>query len=692
MSKTNSKSLTYALAATGPSGTHVSPINRIESNTTNLFTAARDGVIAVFDSDLQHKNHILLHTDWVNDITLLNNNLLASCSSDLSVKWWNYENGNHGLVGHHNDYVKALDSVNNKLIISGGLDKFVNVWDVATSTKISSYRNDLGTEKGSIYSLTSNNNGLSVFGDNDSNIVLFDINSAKPIEVLQGHNNTVKSLVIKDQLLLSGSSDKTINLWDLRTHSILQKWSFESSIWSIHSSGNEFKTFYAGGSDGSIYRVKESAKLINKQESGILSINEFNNEILSSSMSNSDLTNLTVPSKTIKGDHGLIKSRLLNNRRHVVTLSTNSHVILWDIIKCEKIKEYGSDVDFEDVIQDCQTIEILPTWCRVCIKSGKLFVTLSETNYSNVEIYGDDMDAYGLDLDPEIRYNLGKIMIHSIFKSFIEYEIQKDNQIRESKNKELSLKKTTTNENKLERRRSLSIFGTKKNNSKNTSAATTTISEQPTSTESSRKSSNSELINDTVQVLLQEISAAYDANSISLITPPPIKDVPLIKLPSDLFIIITERAINSSGEVDIYGDELNQLDFESLEAFLPKWIGNLILKNESIYKDIPKVGFIVKRHESETELPSLINGDARLNAYSMLRIKKILYYIIAGFDGEINHDTNEVENWMEVLCNEKVLDNNMTLATLRSTIWKSSGDINITYRLKEEKTREDSLK
>ncbi|RUS23483.1 hypothetical protein BC938DRAFT_475084, partial [Jimgerdemannia flammicorona] len=40
------------------------------------------------------------------------------------------------------------------------------------------------------------------------------------------------------------------------------------------------------------------------------------------------------------------------------------------------------------------------------------------------------------------------------------------------------------------------------------------------------------------------------------------------------------------------------------------------------------------------------------------------------------------ENWLELLCGDQILPSTMTLATIRQHIYKSSGDLPLTYRYK----------
>ncbi|CAG8857582.1 21620_t:CDS:2, partial [Gigaspora margarita] len=63
--------------------------------------------------------------------------------------------------------------------------------------------------------------------------------------------------------------------------------------------------------------------------------------------------------------HGLINCTILNNRRHIITLDNSEEVALW----CIRVKTFGKR-DFNEVVQEVNTIEYIPTWCKVDTRIG----------------------------------------------------------------------------------------------------------------------------------------------------------------------------------------------------------------------------------------------------------------------------------------------------------------------------------
>lgn len=167
------------------------------------------------------------------------------------------------------------------------------------------------------------------------------------------------------------------------------------------------------------------------------------------------------PLQSIDGSNGLVLSRLLNNRRHVATMDQNGCIYVIDIVQCGLVRKIdtrdaryaiGSVSDclddedrFEQITDGLQTDESLPQWCSVQTKGGMLFITLNESSFTSCEIYEDEFlhqyagralgmereekkdenssenssSASSISSKPTPRYNLGKVVLKSLFCDFI---------------------------------------------------------------------------------------------------------------------------------------------------------------------------------------------------------------------------------------------------------------------------------
>ncbi|CAG8786793.1 3233_t:CDS:2, partial [Cetraspora pellucida] len=116
-------------------------------------------------------------------------------------------------------------------------------------------------------------------------------------------------------------------------------------------------------------------------------------------------------------------------------------------------------------------------------------------------------------------------------------------------------------------------------------------------------------------------------------------------------------------------------------------------------KESVKIGFTLKPHEG-SELEDLPNGNSRLTANRMLRARKILSYIVEKLEldqpepgknvgeksltdtlekDEKTKNSLKPEMWLELVCSDQILPPTMTLATIKSHIWKQNGDLVMTY-------------
>jgi WD repeat-containing protein 48 len=130
-----------------------------------------------------------------------------------------------------------------------------------------------------------------------------------------------------------------------------------------------------------------------------------------------------------------------------------------------------------------------------------------------------------------------------------------------------------------------------------------------------------------------------------------------------------------------------------------------VYQNKVPLKEPVKVSFVLQ--PLKDLLPSIAgpDGNSRLNANRMLRVKKILGYVAERM--EVVSDPTEAntlkpEEYLELYCNDQVskfsgvaflalttmlkLPITMTLATLRAHIWKGGSDVMLFYKSNGRKT------
>ncbi|KAL4002256.1 hypothetical protein ACH3XW_2705 [Acanthocheilonema viteae] len=215
------------------------------------------------DLHLQSMEH---HTDWVNDIVLCcSGRNLISASSDTTVKVWNAQKGFcMSTLRTHRDYVRALAYARDiEMVASGGFDQLIYLWDIATLTKLTALNNTVTTSslsgnKDSIYSLATNPSGTIVIsGSTEKVLRVFDPRACQKLMKLRGHTDNVKAVIVNRDgtQCLSASSDGTIKLWSIGQQCCISSLKCHSeSVWALQADSN-FSYVYSGGRDKQVFRT-----------------------------------------------------------------------------------------------------------------------------------------------------------------------------------------------------------------------------------------------------------------------------------------------------------------------------------------------------------------------------------------------------------------------------------------------------
>lgn len=154
---------------------------------------------------------------------------LVSSSSDPdgTVRIWDLSlgeevgrlRGGHSSSGGRAPLVKAL-LVEGKRAMTGGSDGKICLWDIdiaideglSVTTQKHSSTNDIASDPDDLFSPS-----LSTPTGNDEDPFSSTSSSKACVQLLEGHSKDVTCLSYEDSSLVSGSSDKTLRLWDLTT-------------------------------------------------------------------------------------------------------------------------------------------------------------------------------------------------------------------------------------------------------------------------------------------------------------------------------------------------------------------------------------------------------------------------------------------------------------------------------------------
>ncbi len=150
---------------------------------------------------------------------------IASGSNDKTVMIWSVQSGEQLLTcrGHMYSVRCVAWSSDSRLVASaGGADKSVCVWDAAEGTQVMEPLRGHDVSVSSVVLNTTTTLLFSASWDNTT-IIIWDLDiagrKATVRHTLQGHTNGVASISLcpDERLIVSGSSDHTVRVWEVAT-------------------------------------------------------------------------------------------------------------------------------------------------------------------------------------------------------------------------------------------------------------------------------------------------------------------------------------------------------------------------------------------------------------------------------------------------------------------------------------------
>ncbi|XP_020905705.2 WD repeat-containing protein 48 [Exaiptasia diaphana] len=582
----------------------------------------------------------------------------------------------------HKDYVKALAyAADKELVASGGLDKQIFLWDVNTLTALTATNNTVTTsslsgQKDSIYSLAMNRSGtVLISGSTEKILRVWDPRTCGKVMKLKGHMDNVKAICIDADgtHCLSGSSDGSIRLWSLGQQRCLATYRIhEEGVWAL-AANDSFSEFFSSGRDKHVYWTDitrdDGSVLLFVEEAPVLSLEyghdpsslwigttssnincwpvdfaKLENESAMDNNESEPVPICTSKRMVIKGAPSINKFNILRDRRHILTKDTNDNVILWDVLKAQKVKELGQ-VNYDEELKRREMRVYVPNWFSVDIKTGMLTITLEESDVFCVWISISDvpglepriLDNRAMALDIK-HVNYGVLLLQALLEHWPETHT------------------VATDENE---------------HGCNNHA------------EDGREASASE-ININVEPKVVVGNGFYSIPD----------HTPLIFSESSgtgrtLFRLL---ASDASGENEGY----------LLAETVPQWVVDVTVKRQT--PKFPKIAFSLQPHATSTS--KSLKPD-KLSASDMLHVRKVIEHVyekVIGWDNTSHssstpttptgektqnpptYDNEEdrasiAESRVELLCQDQVLDPGMDLRTVKHFTWKGAGDLVLQYRL-----------
>ncbi|KAJ3096005.1 hypothetical protein HK100_005669, partial [Physocladia obscura] len=383
------------------------------------------------------------------------------------------------------------------------------------------------------------------------------------------------------------------------------------------------------------------------------------------------------PDHVIRGTAGICKYAIMNNRMNVVTENTDGVVVMWDIVRCVKVKEFPRGVKFKEACEQANTFEWIAHWCTIDIKNGFLTVHLEESKFYEAEVYYENVDPNSPSEDQRGKWVLTYLLIsymhvtkqqvpqaaamyhdhylgaptytnigappdstsHYLFGQLAYYgppDLVFDLQQLQPKQQDIIPDVHESNESK-EAGVSDNQTNHSNSNNENSSPAEVASSDATKNEEVSVSNGNIPPVRLRPKALQgaamanrpESVIQAETALSYPIPYAPNTDELPLIRIPPDVPILVScEESTQAACYLDQFRSTVGQLGWmrESLrlDECIPRWVADVLTDKK--LKDAPKMSFIMVA-QPFSDLPDLPNNANRLSSNRMIRVRKLLAYV-----------------------------------------------------------------
>jgi len=144
--------------------------------------------------------------------------LLASASSDKTIKLWNVKTGEElrTLLGHKQSINAVMFNQEDTILASAGSDGRIRLWDANSGSLLKTLK---GSKDGVNTIEFSPNSEFLASGGWEKAVILWNVKKGKVQKILKGHEHSVNDVAFNPDgsLLATASWDKTIKIWDVST-------------------------------------------------------------------------------------------------------------------------------------------------------------------------------------------------------------------------------------------------------------------------------------------------------------------------------------------------------------------------------------------------------------------------------------------------------------------------------------------
>ncbi|UPU34662.1 caspase family protein [Geomonas paludis] len=243
-------------------GAALSPDGRVLASTGRSYAnAATNGShIKLWDAATGDELHTLTgHGQYGDDFVSVafspDGLTLASGSNDKTIELWDVASGKELriLTGHSSTVNCVAFSTDGKTLVSGDSGNKLRFWDVATGQELPAGSVSQPTAFVSHWGSTAGVNSIAfspdgrivVSGSTDKTITVWDLATRRKIGTFIGHGDVVSTVAFSPngKFVLSGSEDRTLKIWDVASGSLLATLaSFADGTWVVTDPEGRFDT------------------------------------------------------------------------------------------------------------------------------------------------------------------------------------------------------------------------------------------------------------------------------------------------------------------------------------------------------------------------------------------------------------------------------------------------------------------
>ncbi|MBE9077385.1 hypothetical protein IQ241_08755 [Romeria aff. gracilis LEGE 07310] len=192
-----------------------------------LASSSGDGTLRLWNRDSGQCGRIFSgHSSWVRSVVFSpDGRTLASGSDDQTLKLWDCQTGHclQTLTGHGSWVRSVAFSPEGQTLASGSGDRTLKLWDYQTGRCLKTYS---GHSDG-VYSIAFSRDGAQlVSGSGDHTAKLWDRATGQCLKTLSGHCNQINAVALSPdgQTLACVSLDQTVKLWDAQSGNCFKTW------------------------------------------------------------------------------------------------------------------------------------------------------------------------------------------------------------------------------------------------------------------------------------------------------------------------------------------------------------------------------------------------------------------------------------------------------------------------------------